>query len=78
MTSKLKFFKLWLYAYETKARNPGNTVKAENSLFDLLMTSYDLQSEILLTMALSTSNERKEPRQYIKSKEFSVYPSNEL
>ena len=31
-----------LYAYQTKARNQGNTVAATNPLFNLLMTSYDL------------------------------------
>jgi len=39
---KLKIFQLWLYAYQTKARNIGNTVAATNPVFDLLMTSYDL------------------------------------
>ena len=30
-------FKLWLYAYQTKARNPGNTViAAMNPVFDHL------------------------------------------
>ena len=33
---------LWLYTYQTKARNPGNTVVATNTGFDLLMTSFDL------------------------------------
>ena len=28
--------------YQTKARNPGNTVVATNTVFDLLMTSNDL------------------------------------
>ena len=39
---KQKIFQLWLYAYQTKARNPRNTVPATNSVFDLLMTSNDL------------------------------------
>ena len=30
------------YAYQTKARNPGNTEAATNPVFDLLMTSNDL------------------------------------
>ena len=38
---KQKIFQLWLYAYQTKAKNPGNTVAATNPLFDLLMTSND-------------------------------------
>ena len=33
---------IWLYAYQTKAMNPGNTVVATNTVFDLLMTSNDL------------------------------------
>ena len=32
-------FKLWLYAYQTKDRNPGNTAVATNTAFDLIMTS---------------------------------------
>ena len=39
---KLKMFQLWLYAYQTKVRNPGNPVVAMNSALDLLMTSNDL------------------------------------
>ena len=39
---KKKKFQLWLYAYQTKARNPRNTVAAANPVFDLLMTSNDL------------------------------------
>ena len=35
----MKMFKLWLFAYQTKARNPGNTVAATNPAFDLPMTS---------------------------------------
>ena len=35
-------FKLWFYAYQTKDRNPGNTAVATNTVFDLLMTSNDL------------------------------------
>ena len=35
---KLKMFQLWLYAYQTKVRNPGNTVAVTNPVFDLLMT----------------------------------------
>ena len=40
---KQKMFKLWLHAYQTKARNPGNTVAATDPVFDLLMTSNDLK-----------------------------------
>ena len=40
--NKYKMFQLWLYAYQTKARNPGNTVAATNPVFDLLKTSKDL------------------------------------
>ena len=40
MTSKMKISKLWLYVL--KVRNPGNTVGATNSVFDLLMTSNDI------------------------------------
>ena len=35
-------FKLWLYAYQTKARSPGNILAAINPVFDLLMTFNDL------------------------------------
>ena len=35
-------FQLWLYAYETKARNPRNTVASTNPVFNFLMTSNDL------------------------------------
>ena len=38
----MKIFQLWFYAYQTTARNPGNTVVATNTVFDLLMTSDDL------------------------------------
>ena len=38
-----EFFLIWLYAYQKKARNPGKTVAATNSVFDLLMTSNDLK-----------------------------------
>ena len=31
MTSKNENFKLWLYEYQTKARNPGNTAAARNT-----------------------------------------------
>ena len=31
-------FQLWLYAYQTKARNPGNTVAAMDPVFDHLMS----------------------------------------
>ena len=52
---KMKLFKLWLYAYQTKARNPGNTVVATNPVFDLLMISNDLlcppQTKYISTMA---------------------------
>ena len=34
-----------------KARNPNNKEKEMNSVFDLLMTSNDLQIESVLTMA---------------------------
>ena len=37
------FFLIWLYAYQKKAMNPGKTVAATNSVFDLLMTSNDLK-----------------------------------
>ena len=36
------FPKIKLNAYLTKTRNPGNKVKAKNSVFDVLMTSNDL------------------------------------
>ena len=39
---KWKIFPLWLDAYQTKARDPGNAVAATNPVSDLLMTSYDL------------------------------------
>ena len=35
----MKMFKLWLYSYQTKARNQGNTEAATNPVFDLLITS---------------------------------------
>ena len=35
MTWKMKVFSLWFYAYQTKARNQGNTVAATNPVFDL-------------------------------------------
>ena len=38
----MKMFKLWLFAYQTKARNPENTVAATNPVFDILMTFNDL------------------------------------
>ena len=56
----------WLYAYQTKARNPGNTIAATNPVFGLLMTSSelkplmtfnDLQNETVLTKALCISKE---------------------
>ena len=57
-------FKLWLYAYQTKARNPGNILAATNPVFDLLMTflrppttSNNLKIENVLTMALFISDE---------------------
>ena len=37
------YFNRGFYAYQTKARNPGNTVVATNTVFDLLMISYDLE-----------------------------------
>ena len=43
--NKWKMFQLWVYVYQTKASNPGNTVEATNPVFDLLMTSNDLQIE---------------------------------
>ena len=58
--NKQKIFQLWLYAYQMKARDSRNTVAATNPLFDLLMTSNDLndlQNENVLTMALCISNE---------------------
>ena len=33
---------LWLYAYQMKARHPGNTVAATNPVVNLLLTSNDL------------------------------------
>ena len=56
-------FHLWLYAYQTQARNPGNTVTT-TLVFDPLMTSNDLQNDPLndtlyekvLTMTLCISN----------------------
>jgi len=41
--NKLNIFQLWLYAYQTKAINPGNTVAATNLVFDPQMTSNDLK-----------------------------------
>ena len=35
-------FQLWLHAYKTKVRSPGNTVVATNLVFDLIMTYNDL------------------------------------
>ena len=46
-----KLFQLWLHAYQTKTRNPGNTVAARNSVLDYKMTSYYLQIENVITMA---------------------------
>jgi len=43
--------KVLLYRYEMKARNPNNTEKAMNSVFDLLMTTNNLKIENVLTMA---------------------------
>ena len=40
-------FELWLYAYQTKARNQGNTVAATNPVFDLKITSYDLKQPLM-------------------------------
>jgi len=41
MTFKFKFlFKVDMHGM--KARNPNNTVKATNSMFDVIMTSKDL------------------------------------
>ena len=37
-----KLFQLWLHAYQTKTRNPGNTVAARNSVLDYKMTYKDL------------------------------------
>ena len=36
------YFNYGFYAYQAKARNPGNTVAATNPVFDLLMTCNDL------------------------------------
>ncbi len=36
------YFNYGFYAYQAKARNPGNTLAATNPVFDLLMTSNDL------------------------------------
>ena len=38
----MKMLLLWLYAFQTKARNPENTEAATNPVFDILMTSNDL------------------------------------
>ena len=38
-------FKLWLFAFRTKASNPSYTETAKNPGFDLLMTSNDYQIE---------------------------------
>ena len=38
----MKIFLLWIFVYQTKARNSGNTVAAMNPEFELLMTSNDL------------------------------------
>ena len=38
------YFNYGLYAYQAKARNPGNTVAATNPVFDLLITSNDLNN----------------------------------
>ena len=35
--NKQKMFQLWLYAYQTKARNPCITVAATNPMFDLII-----------------------------------------
>jgi len=51
MTSKNEIV-LTMASYQTKARNPGNTVVAKNTVFDLLMTS---KNENVLTMALCIS-----------------------
>ena len=32
--NKLNIFQLWLYAYQTKARNPGNTEAAKNLMIN--------------------------------------------
>ena len=37
-----KRFHLWLNAYQTKAKNPGNKVAATKPVFGLLLTSNDL------------------------------------
>ena len=37
-----KLFQLWIHVYQTKARNPGNTVVATYPVLDLIMTSNDL------------------------------------
>ena len=58
-TNKI-YFNYGFYAYQTKARNPGNTVAATNPVFNHLMTSNDLndlKNENVLTMALCISNE---------------------
>ena len=36
------YFNYGFYAYQAKARNPGNTVAATNPVFDLFMTCNDL------------------------------------
>ena len=40
MTSKLRMFKLLLYAHQMKAGNSGNTVTATSKVFDLLAYDY--------------------------------------
>ena len=40
---KFIYFNYGFYAYQTKARNPKNTVVATNTVFDLIMTSNDLK-----------------------------------
>ena len=41
MTSNDQQIEIFFYG-SSEARNPGKTVKAKNSVFDLLMTSNDL------------------------------------
>ena len=58
---KYKMVQLRLYAYQTKARNPGNTVAATNPVLDILIISIDLFKDLqirnVFTKALCISHE---------------------
>ena len=60
-------FKLWLYAYQTKARNPGNAEAAKNSVFELLMTSNDLQVEFFLLLLYAHQTKARNPGKTVKA-----------